>query len=946
MKKIYLLSLLLTVIAFYSFGQKEKKKTAAEVKKELHKHYKKETRKEREKEAEGEGEEGENLYQNTLQLAKEQFERLVDPATKTVPSERLADAYEALLAKEEQPNPTGANALIPNVTFSERGPTNVGGRTRSLMVDPNDPTKKTVWAASVGGGLWKNTNVATNPWVKTNDFFDVMALTTLAYNPSNTLQFYFGTGEGYSNADFQRGNGIWESLDGGNTWNRILSTANNPDFYFVNKIVVAPNGDAYAGTTTGLFKRTGGTGNFVKVATGKAAVDNIAANFSDIEIGLLTGGNYNIYAVATTRYFTGLADGTFFHSSNGGAWIASDFVNLTDITSFEYQTDNAYPGGVFPGVNRVELACNGNTVYALCQQRYLGTAVPDNLDSILALPMLPTSLPAGYNGLGAKCLLQSLDGGVVWTQRVLPANTEVSTAPTNANDFTRSQAWYDMSLQVDPNDPNTVYTGAIDYWKSVTGGNVWIQQTDWQGIKPIPAMHSDHHTMIFEPGSSATAYFGCDGGIYMGTNLNNAVTSDIIAKNTNYNVTQFYSVAARKEAGSPYLIAGAQDNGSQQFNGAGAVPTFAVSGGDGAFCLIDQVNSNNQVSSYVYNNYYRTTTGSANTTFSSVSGGTNDGRFINACDLANGRNVMYSVGNTDSIYRWSNFFGSTTKTVIDMDAINPAANSDRKPTAITASPNVGTTVYVGDSRGRLYRIRNAETTPLVEPIGNPVWESATGGFFYISSVDVFAGTGTDDIMMICASNYGVNSVWTTTNGTAANPTWTSVEGNFPDIPVRWAVFDPRTATAAFLGTELGVFSTDNLAGSSTNWERYTNFPYVQVDMIKVRASDKTLAIATHGRGAWLSSPLTNVILSNDLINFNATRTGNMVDVKWKVEDESNLRMYEVERSYEVMPFAKIGERPAANSAAANYTLVDDKVSFTKGDILYRLKIISKDGSVK
>jgi hypothetical protein len=39
-------------------------------------------------------------------------------------------------------------------TFVERGPSNIGGRTRTIMLDPNDPSGKKLWAGSIGGGLW------------------------------------------------------------------------------------------------------------------------------------------------------------------------------------------------------------------------------------------------------------------------------------------------------------------------------------------------------------------------------------------------------------------------------------------------------------------------------------------------------------------------------------------------------------------------------------------------------------------------------------------------------------------------------------------------------------------------------------------------------------------------------------------------------------------------
>jgi len=45
-------------------------------------------------------------------------------------------------------------ALSNDLAWQERGPNNVGGRSRALLVDPNDPTGETVWAGSVSGGLW------------------------------------------------------------------------------------------------------------------------------------------------------------------------------------------------------------------------------------------------------------------------------------------------------------------------------------------------------------------------------------------------------------------------------------------------------------------------------------------------------------------------------------------------------------------------------------------------------------------------------------------------------------------------------------------------------------------------------------------------------------------------------------------------------------------------
>jgi trimeric autotransporter adhesin len=54
---------------------------------------------------------------------------------------------------------TGSYAL----TWTERGPFNVGGRTRTIMVDPNDPSHHKIWAGSVSGGLWWVNNIDSLP---------------------------------------------------------------------------------------------------------------------------------------------------------------------------------------------------------------------------------------------------------------------------------------------------------------------------------------------------------------------------------------------------------------------------------------------------------------------------------------------------------------------------------------------------------------------------------------------------------------------------------------------------------------------------------------------------------------------------------------------------------------------------------------------------------------
>ena len=110
--------------------------------------------------------------------------------------------------------------------------------------------------------------------------------------------------------------------------------------------------------------------------------------------------------------------------------------------------------------------------------------------------------------------------------------------------------------------------------------------------------------IVFKPGSSTEFLMGNDGGLYRTTDGGTNITSRV----TGYNVTQYYACAIHPTT-TNYFLAGAQDNGTQKFTTAGVNATSTASGGDGAFCHIDQTDGNIQITSYVYNNYYVSVTG-------------------------------------------------------------------------------------------------------------------------------------------------------------------------------------------------------------------------------------------------------------------------------------------------------------------------------------------------
>jgi len=179
-------------------------------------------------------------------------------------------------------------------SWVERGPTNVGGRTRAIMFDPNDPTRETVFAGGVTGGLWKNTAISNSgsTWTRVN-ISDNLNVSCLAYDPNNTNVFYVGTGESWTTGD-GGGDGVWKSTNGGATWTKVFGGISGPTVFSTsaNLTVNSPTGVAGAypcipNTSFGAAITTPITANVVLVNDGVSAPTSLGCGAS--VAGSLTG---------------------------------------------------------------------------------------------------------------------------------------------------------------------------------------------------------------------------------------------------------------------------------------------------------------------------------------------------------------------------------------------------------------------------------------------------------------------------------------------------------------------------------------------------------------------------------------------------------------------------------------------------------------------------------
>ncbi len=740
--------------------------------------------------------------EDRMDLAMQQdFELTKDLKLNDVPRERLINAMD--IKTQRISAAAFKDVAVTGINWQERGPNNVGGRTRALLFDLNDAANgyKKVWAGSVGGGLWYTNDItaASPSWNKVNDLFENIAVTAITQNPLNPQEMYFGTGEGWYNFDAARGLGIWKSSDGGANWTRLNSTLS---FKYVNDLLIDKNGNLYAAVKQqyladgyGIQKSIDGGATWTSVL-GLYAGNPLPGG--DLELA----ANGDVYA-------------TLGASGRTGVVYRSDYaVNNTTTGDVGTWTDIS-PAGT--SAFRVELACapsNSNIVYALFQ-----SATSGDCGSI-----------------------QRYDASTnTWTTKTVPTIVDQG---DNSN-FTRGQAWYDLIAAVDPNDENVLYIGGVDALRSDDAGVTWTQMTTWS-LYNAPAftsaqnVHADHHAIIYSPGSSSIAIWGTDGGVAYTSNAN--VTGSkptFFNKDLGYNVTQYYS-AAIHPTNPNYFLAGSQDNGTQKYTAAGINSTTSASDGDGGFCFIDQLNPNIQITSTVYNNYFISTNGG--NTFSGRYFN-NYGSFINpaAYDAQSKKlyaaNLVNAFSSINTFLRWEDpATGGSATSFVTVPQFNGS-----KVTNVTVSPLTPNRVLFGLQSGAIVSVDNANT-------GSSINGTVIGNLgASISSISI--DPANEDHILATLSNYGSALVEECKNATQASPTWTITKGNLPDMPVRWAMFDPRNADWALLATELGVWSTDDLNGASTDWQpTNSGLANVRIDMLQYRPGDRTIAAATHGRG--------------------------------------------------------------------------------------------------
>lgn len=433
------------------------------------------------------------------------------------------------------------------ISWTPRGPENIGGRITDIAVDPtNDDI---VYAGAAAGGVFRTTDGGAH-WTPLFDDMPALAIGAVAVDPADHTVVYAGTGEvnpgGGSMA--YGGAGLYRSPDQGETW----SAAGLQDSGSIGRIVIDPTnsqrifvaamGLLWQGSSErGVFRTTDGGDTWQRVlyVDDQTGCVDIVQRPDDPE---------TLYAAMWQRirqpeyYDYGGPGCAVYRSIDGG-------------DSWEVV------GGGLPAPSDD----GGRIGLSLC------AAHPDTMHAVYADRI-------GYFG----GLYRSQDGGETWSR----------TNDAALVDVFASYGWWFGNVRTHPENPDWIYVLGLPFWRSTDGGSSYRNASG--------GMHVDHHGLGFGAGPGAVIYNGNDGGVYRSIDGGSVWT-----KLPNQPLTQVYRMAV-DQGNHDALYIGAQDNGTTRTLTGATDDWVEVFGGDGMQPLIHPDVSTTMWAMFQYGNLYFT----------------------------------------------------------------------------------------------------------------------------------------------------------------------------------------------------------------------------------------------------------------------------------------------------------------------------------------------------
>ncbi len=798
-----------------------------------------------------------------------------------------------------------ADEATPLFRFENLGPSNFGGRIRGFVIKPDNDNY--LLAGSVSGGIFKSTDAAAS-WHPVTDFLPSIAIGSMISDPDNSNRVFAGTGEGFFNVDSAQGAGIFVSQDFGDTWQQLAST-DNENFYFVNRLVRVPSSDILiAATRKGIFRST-------NLGQSWTEVSNIATTRNGfVDMKLDPSNANNILAVHYGNANDALTLNIASPSSIAGDYVAvlANFGPSFPTNGINNKNLLLVSDGVAPSNDGCEaISTNLSGKIALIQRGkcnftvkvknaqlkgavavivYQNTdASPFAMggdDTSITIPSAMISKSQGeaiaaitstinssiFNAIRdpiERFLVKSTDAGATW-QRITASNgapvsslgrmevafgndgvvyisasnSESATLglwradsinaqfhkTTSNTAFIERQGWYDLAIAVDPNNSDKVLLGAVDQFVTTNKGQTIGINSYWSPDGTLNQVqkhiHSDHHGIYYS--NSNVLYVMSDGGVYKSSDGGQTYNS----ANNGLTISQSYGIAVRKDG--KRLTSGTQDNGAQLYFGDKQA-WLEWQGGDGGYSGWDQQNSNYVYGSYVRGAMYGSNNGGF--TVSQITLPDTDGaRFIQPFVLDNNNGNRMLVG-TDNVFYSNNIRQLDNATFTDVSGAIGSV------TAVNFNAVLSSQVFAGTSAGNVFKIDALGTSNNLSDISP---NNVSGA---ITDIKADTNDASGKTLYLTRGDYDNDRILKSTNGGVS---WSSLQGDLPQMPLYQVSIDPTNPNQIYVGSELGLWTT-RLGTGAPHWVRYDyGLAFTRV-MDLVWNNDNTLFVGTHGRGTYKAS---------------------------------------------------------------------------------------------
>ncbi|MEK8024083.1 MAG: right-handed parallel beta-helix repeat-containing protein, partial [Candidatus Hydrogenedentota bacterium] len=699
----------------------------------------------------------------------------------TIPRNGIVEAA----AQAEQMRAEGPEvAGIDSSRWTWIGPGNIGGRIRSIVIHPTDPSQ--LWIGAVSGGIWKSNNAGAS-WSPQNDFMPNLNVTCMVIDSTNPSILYAGTGEGFYNVDGLQGFGIFKTTNGGTTWDQLSQTSPNIDssFLYVNRLSMAPDNPQVllAATQGGMYRTTNGGANWT-ITNGSEMLD-VDFNPSDSRI-VVSGTRSGVVMRSTNSGQTfSIVQGLTGAGRVEVAWAPSDrnvvYASLKDSTapgdySMFYRSNDSgqsfvyLPGGdsllgaqgwydniiwvdptdsqtvVVGGVELWRSRDGGASFTKISQWDQTPNSPHADQHMIVAHP--------GYNGTSNTTIYLGNDGGIV------RANDIYTVTATSGWTYLNNNLGITQFYSGSAGPTGIIFGGTQDNGTLKYTGNALGWTTTFGGDGGFVAAHPNDENFIWGEYTNLQIFRSIDAGA-SAAYINNSLPANRITD----------ADSGRALFIAPFVL---DRVAFAEVIWAGGLSLWRTTGA-----------RSSPVAWYVAKNPPADTT-----------------NYITAIALTSDSNAVVGTGVSNVVYA-AHMDGSIFKT-------HQAHLSD--PTGSwTRLNDLGSWPIPGRMITRIVVDPNKPQRVYVTLGGfksNNLWRSEDGGV-----------------------------TWTDVNATATI--------KLPSAPIRTLAVSPRNSDMLYAGTEIGIFASED---RGLNWSPVNDGPAnVSVDELFWFTND-TLIAATHGRG--------------------------------------------------------------------------------------------------